>query len=282
MSTWVIGDLQGCGQSFAKLRESIGFSAERDTLVLVGDLVNRGSTSLETLRWVVQNDASVRVVLGNHDLHLLWCALGAGTPKGRDTIQEIIDAPDCDLLISWLRRQPFVRYAGDALIVHAGLHPSWSVEDAQRWSDKLSARLQADDAGAFLDRVRARFPKDDDEKQLFFAHDVLTRMRTLSRRTLELDEHYSGPLDDVPEGRVPWFRVRALHPRPKHVFFGHWAALGFHSERPYTALDSGCVWGRGLTAWRLEDGYVHYEPAIDTPPVMTDGQRRNCGFGQRR
>lgn len=282
MSTWVIGDLHGCGQSFAKLRESIQFSPERDTLILVGDLVNRGSSSLETLRWIVANDACVRVVLGNHDVHLLWCALGAGMPKGLDTLQEIIDAPDSATLIAWLRKQPFVRTEADALIVHAGIHPSWSVEDARAWSQKLSARLQASDAGAFLDRMRARFPIDDDEGALFLALDVLTRMRAVSRTTAALDEQFSGTLADMPKADVPWFRVPAVHPRPKHVFFGHWAALSFHVELPYVGLDSGCVWGRGLTAWRLDDGHTHFEPAVDGPPSMTDGQRRNCGFGQRR
>lgn len=276
MSTWIIGDLHGCAASFRALRKTLNFDSSHDTLVFVGDLVNRGSGSLETLRWVVEHQHCVRTVLGNHDIHLLWCALGAGTPHGRDTILEILQAPDAPTLIDWLRAQPFAQMignAGEALVVHAGIHPHWRVEDALRWSDRLQAQLQAPDAGAFLDRMRQARDAPPTDRHAFVAMDVLTRMRTLKRSDLSLDMTYNNTLQNIPPHLVPWFDVPSEHPRPRAVFSGHWAALGFHQSPPYIALDSGCVWGNGLTAWRLEDGYHVFQPAIDPPVIQSDGQR---------
>lgn len=265
MSTWIVGDVHGCGETFAKLRERIQFQPDTDHLIFVGDLVNRGPTSLETLRWIVAHDHCVSTVLGNHDLHLLWCALGAGMPRGRDTIAEIIDAPDADELIGWLRKQPFAIKKKGVLIVHAGIHPSWSVKEALSWSQLLSERLQSPDAGRFLNRMRAGHHKERGDTAEFHALDVLTRMRTLRRGTRALTYNYSGPLSEVPKGQKAWFRARTPHSRPAQVFFGHWAALGFHVEAPYICVDSGCVWGRGLTAWELETGTRVFQPALDAP-----------------
>lgn len=293
MSTWIIGDLHGCAASFRALRDTLNFDETRDTLVLVGDLVNRGSGSLETLRWIVEHKHCVRTVLGNHDIHLLWCALGSGTPHGRDTLLEILQAPDAHVLIQWLRAQPFAQIigdavtgdtvtgdtvtgdtvTGDALVLHAGIHPHWRVKDALHWSDRLQAQLQAPDAGAFLDRMREERAEHPDDHAAFEAMDVFTRMRVLERSDLSLNTTYSNTLENIPEHLVPWFRVQSEHPRPRAVFSGHWAALGFHQEPPYIALDSGCVWGNGLTAWRLEDGHHVFQPAIDPPVTQSDGQR---------
>lgn len=267
MARWIVGDLHGCGETFARLRASIGLDQSDDTLILVGDLINRGPTSLETLRWIVDNRERVRVVLGNHDVHLLWCALGSGMPKHKDTLKEILNAPDRERLIAWLREQPFALVEDDALIVHAGIHPTWSVDYALEMSARIRARLLADDAGSFLNRMRAGYPQNDDERELFLAMDVLTRMRTLHRHNLAMDATYSGPLDELPGGSIPWFSAHAEHPRPERVFFGHWAALGYHRHGVYQCLDSGAVYGRSMTAWRLEDGVVHVEPALERRPM---------------
>lgn len=277
MSTWIVGDLHGCGESFAALRDAIKFDPNHDTLVLVGDLVNRGPTSLETLRWIVAHAHCVQAVLGNHDLHLLWCALGAGMPRGRDTLYDILHAPDAEALISWLRAQPFARQVGDALIVHAGLHPNWSVEETLRHSDTIQGILNSPGAGRFLDRMRARLHDQPNDAEHFAIIDVLTRMRTLDRRTHTLNDTYSGTLAELPANLIPWFRVPSPHARPSNVFFGHWAALGFHQEGPYIGLDSGCVWGRGLTAWRLEDRKCVYQNAVDSKVQHADGERRANG-----
>lgn len=265
MSTWIVGDVHGCGESFAALRARIQFQPNTDHLIFVGDLVNRGPTSLETLRWIVEHEHCVTTVLGNHDLHLLWCALGAGMPRGRDTIAEIINAPDADALIDWLRRQPLAAMHNGALIVHAGIHPAWTVEEALSWSEVLSERLQGPDAGRFLNRMRGGLHQEDEDAAEFYALDVLTRMRTLHRGTRTLCYSYSGTLREVPRNLKAWFRARSPHARPAQVFFGHWAALGFHVEAPYICVDSGCVWGRGLTAWELETGTRIFQPAIDAP-----------------
>ncbi len=263
MSTWIIGDLQGCGKSFSALRDNIAFQQEKDTLILVGDIVNRGPTSLETLRWVVEHQHCVQTVLGNHDIHLLWCALGNGQPRGRDTLDEILEAPDRHELIEWLRQQPLILNLPQAVVVHAGLHPTWSLAHAYKWAQHIHAMLTGDEAGDFLDRMRADAPQNDHEQRVMDALDVLTRMRALNRNDLRPNFGYNGTLNKVPSELVAWFLVPAQHARPPHVFFGHWAALGFHTYGPYVGLDSGCVWGNGLTAWCLEDGRQVFQPAVD-------------------
>src|SRR5699024_9381915 len=143
MSTWIIGDLQGCADSFEALRTAIHFDPARDTIYLVCDLVNRGPASLYTLRWVFQHQHCVFPVLGNHDLHLLWCALGRRVPNGRDTLAEILQAPDRDELIACLQKQPLIRQWNDALMVHAGIHPQWSIHEAIQRANAAQAKLQS-------------------------------------------------------------------------------------------------------------------------------------------
>lgn len=273
MSTWIIGDLQGCAASFGALRKKIAFDPSRDVLHLVGDLVNRGPASLDTLRWVFEHRHCVHTVLGNHDLHLLWCALGSGTPHGRDTLLDILHAPDADELIDWLRTQPLLRVLEDAVIVHAGIHPTWRIASALEKATAAQRQLQSTHAGDFLDRMRAQNPQNQSEAEIFQDLDILTRMRTLYRADLSLNTRYAGTLENIPSDAVPWFQVPSQHPRPLPIFFGHWAALGVHQHPPYHALDSGCVWGNSLTAWRLEDGTIVQQPAIDPPVEQTDGQR---------
>lgn len=270
MNTWIIGDLQGCAESFAALRKKLCFDRTRDTIYLVGDIVNRGPASLETLRWVYQHRDCVFPVLGNHDLHLLWCALGSGVPHGRDTILEILRAPDVDTLIEWLRQQPLARTLEDALIVHAGVHPSWTIEDTIRRAKVAETILQSPDAGAFLNRMRRGEPHTHHEAQIIETLDVLTRMRALHRNDWSLDAHYSGGLPDLPDALIPWFEVPTTHPRPDRIFFGHWAALGVHVHLPYVALDSGCVWGNALTAWHVDNETTVTQAAIDRPVTHTD------------
>ena len=263
MSKWIIGDLHGCAATFGQLRAAIEFDETRDRLILVGDLINRGPASLQTLRWIVDHQNSLRTVLGNHDLHLLWCALGCGMPKHKDTLDDILQSPDREELIHWLRAQPLALEEDDALIVHAGIHPDWTVDYAQTMSERASQCLRADDAGNFLNRWRAGYPNDDSEREIFRAMDILTRMRTLRRDTLALDLAYSGALADTPASNIAWFKADTAHARPAQVFFGHWAALGFHSHQRYQCLDSGAAWGRAMTAWRLEDGRFVTRPTVE-------------------
>lgn len=280
MRTWIIGDLQGCAESFRALRQRIAFDPAQDTLHLVGDLVNRGPGSLDTLRWVVDHQHCVHTVLGNHDLHLLWCALGSGTPSGRDTILEILEAADREKLIDWLRKQPLLRKQSDAMIVHAGLHPTWSIATAIHKARAAETMLQSPNAGEFLDRMRAQNPRNATEQQVIEDLDIFTRMRTLRRADWTLNTHYAGTLDKVPDDSIAWFQIPSEHPRPLPLFFGHWAALGVHQHPPYFALDSGCVWGNTLTAWCLEEGRYVQQPAIDSPVEINDGARlaqRNKG-----
>ena len=131
MSTWAVGDIQGCFEPLQHLLSEIDYRAERDRLILLGDLVNRGPQSLEVLRWArAQGDLLVSL-LGNHDLHLLALALGEGVPVTDDDLALVLAAADGQELVNWLRHQPLVHHNPDlnTLMVHAGIIPSWSVPD---------------------------------------------------------------------------------------------------------------------------------------------------------
>lgn len=248
MSTWIVGDLQGCATSFERLLSTIAFEPGRDTLYLVGDIVNRGPRSLDALRLVHKHDNAMQSVLGNHELHLLWCARGEGNPRGRDTLREILDAPDSGLLVDWVSSLPLLLEFDDALICHAGIHPTWSMNDARNYAQECEVALRHAD-GAWLNRYRAKTPRDRSEASMFRTLDLLTRMRALRVADLEPDYAYNSTYDGLPDELCAWFDAASPHARPARVYFGHWAALGHHHDDPYVALDTGCVWGNGLSAW---------------------------------
>lgn len=248
MSTWIVGDLQGCASSFEHLLDTIGFEPGRDTVYLVGDIINRGPRSLDALRLVKRHDGAMRSVMGNHELHLLWCALGSGTPGGRDTLQEILDADDCAELVDFVAELPLLTCFNDSVICHAGLHPDWSFNDAKAYAASCEAALRARD-GAWLDRFRAKSPADEQESCDFAHLDLFTRMRALQRDDLSPNFRYNGLYEELPDDLLAWFDAPSPHPRPARVYFGHWAALGHHRADPYIALDTGCVWGNALSAW---------------------------------
>jgi bis(5'-nucleosyl)-tetraphosphatase (symmetrical) len=263
MATYAIGDIQGCFAASQRLIGKIGFDPANDRLWLVGDLVNRGPESLQVLRWAYQNRHSITAVLGNHDLHLLALAAGVRDPKSKDTMDDILDAPDRDELLGWLRRRPFLVVESEYAMVHAGLLPSWSVERAVQLAGELERELQGPRPKKALEAIYSGdTPEWNDALEpparWCALANIFTRLRTCTLRG-KARYDFSGPLRQVPLGHVPWFSVPGRRSETHTIVCGHWAALGLYLEPRLLAIDSGCVWGGALTAVRLDDREVFQE-----------------------
>lgn len=260
MSNWVVGDLQGCLSSFNRLLTAIDFDAGRDRLWLVGDLVNRGPDSLGVLRRVRGLGDAVVSVLGNHDLHLLAVAAGLRPASAGDTLQALLAAPDAGELLDWLARRPLIHREGDDILVHAGLAPEWTPDQALAAAAAVSAALaDADARRDFLARMYGNQPDRwadavDETGRWRYAVNSCTRMRYVDAGGRLLFRPKMAP-DQAPAGAIPWFLAPHRRPAGLRVFFGHWSALGRVAwpEAGVWGLDTGCVWGRQLTAIRRED-----------------------------
>ncbi len=260
MATYAVGDVQGCYRPLRALVDALAFDPESDELWLTGDLVNRGPASADVLRWVRDHEGAAHVVLGNHDLYLLARFLDVVPRRAHDTLDDLLAAPDVGSLLAWLRRQPLVRRRGPWVMVHAALHPSWTVAQAETIARDLEETLQGDAATALLAAsyrdVPGRWSLDDPKgSRRIAALATLTRLRCVTPEG-GLTFDFTGPLAACPPDRVPWWR--APNPRAPDVTIitGHWAALGHHTEPGLLAVDTGCAWGRHLTAVCLEDGAV--------------------------
>ena len=259
MATYAIGDLQGCYDPFRRLLDAIEFDPDNDTLWLTGDLVNRGPKSLKTLRYVKSLGDSVITVLGNHDLHLL--ALGAGAvhyAKRFETLSKTLSAPDRDELLHWLRHRPLVHYdeGMDTLLVHAGVHPKWSVAKALKRAAEVEAVLQSDKHVDLLERMYGNTPRSWSGKlsgyrRLRFIINTFTRMRVLTSR-MYLNFAYAGPPWQSRPNLKAWFQFEDPERGDTRIVFGHWSQLGLVVLPDLVSLDTGCVWGRQLTAVRLD------------------------------
>lgn len=264
MATYAIGDVQGCYSNLRRLLDRVGFEPSRDRLWFVGDLVNRGPDSLQVLRFIKGLGPSATVVLGNHDVFLLAVSAGVATLRPQDTIQAILSAPDRDDLLEWVRRQRLLYREPPFVLVHAGLLPQWSLDEAEALAREAEDALQGAHREAAL---RALYPS----QHLQWAPGltgparpaaiikVLTRIRACSRDGV-MESSYSGPPERIPPGFQPWFAVKERRHRDATIICGHWASLGLHCQDNLLALDSGCVWGRELTAIRLEDRQVFQVP----------------------
>jgi len=258
MATYVIGDIQGCYKALMGLVEAIQFDPKVDELWLAGDLVNRGPDSLAVLRWVREHEDSLSVVLGNHDLYLIACALGAVPRRKKDTVGALLNAPDASELVAWLRKQPLLHRKGRHVMVHAALHPSWTFDEAEREARLLESILQGEKAASFLNESYSFSPKhwpgpDEAKARRLSALAAFTRLRCLdSSGAMTFD--YTGELDQCPEGRIPWWRFKHHRPTDTTVIIGHWAALGYRREPGLLATDSGCAWGNALSAVCLSSG----------------------------
>ncbi len=264
MPTYAIGDLQGCHAPLLHLLDKIRFDPAADRLWFVGDLVNRGPDSLETLRTVRElGDAAINV-LGNHDLHLLMLAEGFGRMHKGDTLDAILNAPDRDELLHWLRQQKLAWREDDFLMVHAGVLPGWTVDDVMRHAAEAEAVLQGEHYRDFFARMYGNAPVAWDPalqgvERLRVIVNALTRLRYCSAAG-EMEFHHKGAPGTQPAGWLPWFEVPGRKSMAATLVIGHWSTLGLINRSDLIALDTGCVWGDRLSAVRLEDRQVFAVP----------------------
>ena len=330
MATYVIGDLQGCFETFQALLKQIGWT-QQDRLWLVGDLVNRGPQSLDILEWILDRPSQVQTVLGNHDLHLLACLHGV-SPTRKDTFQDCLSHPRAMEFKEWLRHQPLLFEEQGQAMVHAGVCPTWSWKEVQKRARRAEQALQSQvglDEFVTIHRKIHRVKKKKKKNQTHSLtsepsslpqkisdpylspnpHPVaeqavqlssensslqtlssssslstsvppwiddlgwFTRVRTVryleDQRQVERDENFKGALSEIIPPNVPWFtlfeeiRKQRAFSYPNVIYFGHWAALGMYRSGHTFSLDTGCIWGRYLSAVRLEDGALFQHPTLE-------------------
>lgn len=258
MAVYAVGDLQGCLTECRRLLDRLDFQPDRDRLWLVGDIVNRGPESLEALRFVKGLGDAAITVLGNHDLNLLAVAYGDRRPRKQDTLTPILEAPDREELLDWLRHQPLFHHdpALDFAMVHAGLPPEWDLALAKRLAREVEAALQAPDFADLLAQMYGDQPnrwRDDlaGIERLRFAINCFTRMRYCTPAG-QLRMKPKGPPGTQGEDEIPWFEVPGRRTAGQRIVFGHWSTLGALESHNAFATDTGCVWGGELTALRLD------------------------------
>lgn len=263
MSIYVVGDIQGCFSCLMKLLEQVNFSTPRDQLWAVGDLVNRGPDSLETLRFCKSLGGNFRTVLGNHDLHLLAVARGVKAPNYKDTLQDILSAPDRHDLLAWLQHQPLLISEGEYTIVHAGIPPIWSLEEARAGAREVETALASPASMGFFNNMYGNEPgawRDDLEgnDRLRVITNYLTRMRYCDADG-KLELQNKQPPVNGPAGYLPWFAHKNRKTGEDKIVFGHWASLnGIAEAKNLFPLDTGCVWGGRLRLLSLVTGkYSH-------------------------
>ena len=259
MAVYAIGDIQGCYDPFRRLLDEIDFDPAKDTLWLVGDLVNRGPKSLKTLRFVRGLGDAAITVLGNHDLHLLALEAGAVRAGKRfSSLTKLLSSSDCGELCDWLRHRPLAHYDADleTLLVHAGTHPTWNVKKTLARAAEVEDALQSDGFRTLLGKMYGDTPNAWTAKlkgypRLRFIINCLTRMRMITP-AYHLALSFSGSPWRARKGMIPWYDVPDPAWAGTRIVFGHWSALGLIVLPDLISLDTGCVWGRQLTAVRLD------------------------------
>lgn len=270
MATYAIGDVQGCFDELEALLRKIKFSSS-DRLWLVGDLVNRGPKSLQVLRFVRGLGPRAVTVLGNHDLHLVAQFEGVERARKDDTFHDVLGAPDASELVAWLRGQPMMHADGDYAMVHAGVLPQWTIGRALALGKEVERVLQAPRYREFLEHMYGSKPDRWDDAlsgwdRLRVIVNAMTRMRFCDRNG-KMDLRGKGT--EPAKGYLRWYETR-----PKEactLVFGHWSQLGLVREPAVVGLDSGCVWGGALTAFRLEDRTLFQVPCAGYQAVGGEG-----------
>ncbi len=264
MSDYLIGDVQGCFDSLQKLLKKIKFSSDKDRLFFLGDVVNRGNKSLETLRFIKDLRANAKMVLGNHDFHLLACVLGSKTPNRKDTFEDVLNAKDKLELIDFLRQQPLIIAHQDALLVHAGIPPMWNKEIALKQSSIVEKHLKGAKVGDFIDVMYGDQPYTwtntlSEVQACRYTINACMRLRFCKADgTLE----FKGKMNHntAPKGFKAWFLHKNRALKNTDIFFGHWSTLSNIKQAHIYPMDHGCVWGSDLTgmlsAIRFDDKQV--------------------------
>lgn len=257
MTTYVVGDLQGCLSPLERLLDKLQFDPAQDKLWFVGDLVNRGPKSLQTLRYVKSLGDAAITVLGNHDLHLLAVAAGHRKLSSKDTLKRILCAPDRDELLDWLIAQPLLHTDKKLkhTLVHAGIHPYWSLKLATRLADKLHKALTTDPDSLFLNmygNTPAYWSRDlKKHNRNRFAINVFTRMR-YCHLDGALDLEFNGNPGFAPKHLRPWYALSDRKPLKNRIIFGHWSSHPAIGPAAVMPTDRGCVWGGCLSAYAIE------------------------------
>lgn len=264
MSTYAIGDIQGCFKELLELLDKINFDETNDRLWFVGDLVNRGPDSLEVLNFVIKLGETAVTVLGNHDLHLLALAEEIVTPKKKDTLTSILTSPNKQKLITWIRQQPLMHNDNelDFSMVHAGLPPQWGIDQTLELATEVTEIINSEDYLSFLEVMYGNKPNVWDENltgndRLRFIVNCFTRMRYLNDKD-ELNFSEKGAPGSQGEHLTPWFTVEERKSQHDKIIFGHWSTVHLGNIQDFTPynvypIDTGCLWGGELTALRLED-----------------------------
>lgn len=274
MAHYAIGDLQGCFDELTALLAQLDFNHGKDTLWLVGDLVNRGPKSLACLTFAMQHESSVQIVLGNHDLHLLAVLYGYGKLKKQDTLIEIVRHSKVNLMRDWLRSQPLMVQNATHVLLHAGLFPEWTIDEAQNLADEVAQQLSGCHADVFFAQMYGNTP-DKWSPDLVgmerwrFITNAFTRMRVLHQDN-RLELAYKSTYKHIPDKLSAWFdkiNPQLIH---KTIVFGHWSALGFVQHRHLLALDTGALWGEELTAVELHSGERFVQPSFQPRSEFVD------------
>ncbi|MGR8979171.1 MAG: symmetrical bis(5'-nucleosyl)-tetraphosphatase [Gammaproteobacteria bacterium] len=252
MSIYAIGDIQGCFDELLRLLDAVSFDPGHDQLWFVGDLVNRGPKSLETLRFVKSLGDGAVTVLGNHDLHLLAASCSAEAANRQDSLSQVLEAPDRDELIDWLRRRPVFHHSDAFSMVHAGLPPQWDLTITREMAVLVEQALRGPDYHVFLKQMYGNEPSLWSSEltgvdRLRFAVNCFTRLRYCDFEG-RLDFDHTGPPGTQPKHLLPWFEAPNRKNADMRIICGHWSALGYYESPTCLAIDTGCLWGGQLTA----------------------------------
>jgi bis(5'-nucleosyl)-tetraphosphatase (symmetrical) len=255
MALYLIGDVQGCDAALGRLLGKIAFSPSRDTIYVLGDLVNRGPASAAVLRRLQGFGHSAKCLLGNHDLSLLAVAHGLRAPHRNDTMDDVLLAPDREALLEWLRAQRMAMHEHGVLMVHGGVLPQWDTAQALALAGEVEAVLRGPQLAGFLSQMYGNEPARWDDglagaDRLRVIVNALTRLRFCTPAGV-MDLKASGGLADAPPGYLPWFEVPGRKTAGTTIAFGHWSQLGLLQRPGIVSLDTGCVWGGALSALEI-------------------------------
>jgi bis(5'-nucleosyl)-tetraphosphatase (symmetrical) len=266
MASYLIGDIQGCDAPLGRLLQKIVFSPSRDTLYVLGDLVNRGPASAAVLRRLMKCGDSARCLLGNHDLSLLAVAHGHRAAHRNDTMDDILAGPDRESMLEWLRHRSMAIHAHGILMVHGGVLPQWTLQQTLELAAEVETVLRGAELPAFLSRMWGNQPDHWDDSlagadRLRVIVNALTRLRFCTPEGV-MDLRASGGLHQAPPGFLPWFDIPGRKTAGQPIAFGHWSTLGLIQRPDLLSLDTGCVWGGCLTALKLDPSGAAAHEAI--------------------